>query len=125
MRNVVDARDVEGVRKTPSRISKLLLSEGSVGARNFSMGLNITAVGSMIPDHSHDNEEEGMFIISGKGKLIVEGEEQELHPGMAIYVPPGVKHSIVNTGKEELKLVWVYAPPLPEHRRKERRNDYV
>lgn len=117
MKNVVDQKNVEGIRRVPPRISKLLLSEVSVGACNFSMGLNITAPGSMIPEHSHQHEEEGMFVISGTGKLIMNDEEQEIYPGMAIYVPPGTKHSIVNTGAEELRLVWVYAPPLPEHRK--------
>lgn len=118
MKYVIDARDVEGVRRIPNRVSKLLLSESNVGIRNISMGMNITDVGSMIPEHAHNDIEEAMFVISGKGKLIIEGKEQELRPEMAIYIPPGVKHSIVNTGKEELKLLWVYAPPLPEHRKK-------
>lgn len=120
MEHVVDAKEVEGVRRTPSRVSKLLLSEFSVGARNLSMGMNITDIGSMIPKHVHENEEEAMFIISGRGKLILEDGEQELHPGMAIYMPPGVEHSIVNTGEEELKLVWVYVPPLPAHRKRQK-----
>jgi len=116
MKYVVDSTMVEGVKKIPSRVSKLLLSEASVGARGFSMGQNVTAVGSRIPEHAHEASEEGMYIISGQGRLITEEGEQELRAGMAIYMPPGVKHSILNTGDEELKLVWVYCPPLPQHK---------
>jgi putative monooxygenase len=115
MKYVIDSEKVEGVRRMPSRVSKLLLSEFSVGAKNLSMGVNITDVGSMIPRHAHEGGEEAMFIIGGKGTFVVEDEEQEVRPGMAIYIPPGVEHSIVNIGEEELKLVWVYSPPLPEH----------
>ena len=61
-----------------------------------------------------------MFIISGKGRLVLEDEEQEVGPEMAIYMPPGKEHSIVNIGEEELKLVWVYSPPLPEHRKQQK-----
>jgi len=100
MRYIVDSATVEGVKKIPTRVSKLLLSEGTVGARGFSMGQNVTAVGSRIPEHAHESSE----------------EEEELRAGMAIYMPPGVKHSILNTGDEELKLIWVYSPPLPQHR---------
>ena len=117
MKYVIDSEKVEGVRRMPSRISKLLLSEFSVGAKNLSMGVNITDIGSMIPKHAHEGGEEAMFIISGKGTLVVENEERELGPGMAIYMPPGVEHSILNTGEGELKLVWVYSPPLPKHRK--------
>ncbi len=117
MNYVVDSSMVKGVKKIPSRTSKLLLSEISVGAQGFSMGQNVTAVGSQIPEHMHEISEEGMYIVSGQGRLITDEGEQELGPGMAIYMPPGVKHSIINTGNEELKLVWVYCPPLPHHKK--------
>jgi mannose-6-phosphate isomerase-like protein (cupin superfamily) len=118
MNYVVDAASVEGVKKIPSRTSKLLLSESSVGAKGFSMGQNVTDVGSRIPEHAHEDVEEGMYLISGRGRLITDEGEQDLRPGMAIYMPPGVRHSIVNTGDEPMKLVWVYSPPLAGHRRK-------
>jgi len=117
MNYVVDAKTVEGVKKIPSRTSKLLISEISVGATGFSMGQNVTDVGSRIPEHAHEDTEEGMYLISGQGRLITDEGEQDLVPGMAIYMPPGVKHSIVNTGDEPMKLVWVYSPPLPNHRK--------
>jgi putative monooxygenase len=117
MKYVVDAADVEGVKKVPNRVSKLLLSEMSVGIQGFSMGQNVTEVGSRIPEHVHDVSEEGMFVFSGQGRLITDEGEQDLVPGSAIYMPPGVKHSIINTGDEDLKLVWVYSPPLPQHRK--------
>ncbi len=117
MNYVVDAAAVEGVKRIPSRTSKVLLSELSVGARGFAMGQNVTDVGSQIPEHAHEGTEEGMYIVSGKGRLITAEGEQDLVPGMAIYMPPGVRHSIVNTGDEPLKLVWVYCPPLPSHRK--------
>jgi mannose-6-phosphate isomerase-like protein (cupin superfamily) len=117
MKYVVDAADVEGVKRVPNRVSKVLLSEMNVGIRGFSMGQNVTEVGSRIPEHAHDASEEGMYIVSGRGRLITDEGEQDLVAGMAIYMPPGVKHTIVNTGDEELKLVWVYSPPLPQHRK--------
>jgi mannose-6-phosphate isomerase-like protein (cupin superfamily) len=70
----VVAADVEGEERIPKRVSKLLLAPKTVGTRNVSMGLNVTAVGSMIPDHVHEDSEEVMFIISGRAKLVIEGE---------------------------------------------------
>ncbi len=119
MKYVVDAADVEGVKKVPNRVSKLLLSEMSVGIQGISMGQNVTEVGSRIPEHVHEESEEAMFVFSGRGRLITEEGEQDLVAGSAIYMPPGVKHSIINTGDEDMKLVWVYSPPLPQHRKQE------
>jgi putative monooxygenase len=112
----VVAENVEGEYRAPPRVSKLLLAPKTVGTRNVSMGLNVTEVGSMIPDHVHEDSEEVMFIISGRAKLVIEGEgEWEIGPETAIYSPLGKKHRLENIGDEPLKLVWVYGPPLPQH----------
>lgn len=112
----VVAADVQGEYRTPPRVSKLLLSPKTVGTRAVSMGLNVTEVGSMIPDHIHEDSEEVMFIISGRAKLVIEGEgEWEIGPETAIYSPLGKKHRLENIGDEPLKLVWVYSPPLAQH----------
>ncbi len=119
MKYIVKEKDVEGVKREPARVSKILISEHSVGAKNISMGTNVTEVGSRIPVHTHADVEEAMFIASGKGKLIVNGgaEEYPLEAGTAIFAPKGVSHEIVNIGDEPIKVIWAYSPPLPEHRK--------
>lgn len=50
-------------------------------------------------------------IEQGEGKAVLDGEEHELHEGMVIIIPKGVRHNIVNTSKDELmKLYTLYAP---------------
>lgn len=113
----VRAADVEGEYRTPPRVSKLLLAPKYGGVQNLSMGMNVTEVGSMIPDHAHEDSEEVLFLISGRAKLVIEGEgEWEIGPETAFYSPIGKKHRLENIGDEPLKLVWVYCPPLPTHR---------
>ena len=112
----VKAADVEGEFRNPPRTSKLLLAPKFGGVKNLSMGMNITEVGSMIPDHAHEDSEEVLFLISGRAKLVIEGEgEWEIGPETAFYSPIGTKHRLENIGDEPLKLVWVYCPPLPKH----------
>jgi putative monooxygenase len=112
----VRAADVEGESRIPPRVSKLLLAPKFGGVKNVSMGMNITEVGSEIPEHLHEASEEVLFLISGRAKLIIEGEgEWEIGPETAFYSPVGVKHRLVNIGDEPLKLIWVYCPPLPSH----------
>lgn len=113
----VKAADVEGEYRTPPRVSKLLLAPKFGGVKHLSMGMNITEVGSMIPDHSHEESEEVLFLISGRAKLVIEGQgEWEIGPETAFYSPLGAKHRLENIGDEPLKLVWAYCPPLPSHR---------
>lgn len=110
------AADVEGEFRTPPRVSKLLLAPKFGGVENVSMGMNITEVGSMIPDHAHETSEEVLFLISGRAKIVIEGVgEWEIGPETAFYSPRGVKHRVENIGDEPLRIVWVYSPPLASH----------
>lgn len=112
----VKAADVEGEYREPPRRSKLLLAPKFGTTKYVSMGMNITEVGSMIPDHVHEESEEVLFLISGRAKLVVEGVgEWELEPETAFVSPIGIKHRVENIGDEPFKLVWVYCPPLPSH----------
>jgi mannose-6-phosphate isomerase-like protein (cupin superfamily) len=113
----VKAAEVEGDYRIPPRVSKLLLAPKYGGVENVSMGMNITEVGSMIPDHVHEESEEVLFLISGRAKIVIEGEgEWEIGPETAFYSPIGKKHRVENIGDEPLRIVWVYSPPLPGHR---------
>jgi putative monooxygenase len=112
----VRAKDVEGEFRTPPRVSKLLLAPKFGGVSKVSMGMNITEVGSMIPDHVHESSEEVLFLISGRARIVIEGEGSwEIGPETAFYSPLGKKHRVENIGDEPLRIVWVYCPPLPSH----------
>jgi len=113
----VKAADVQGEFRTPPRTSKLLLAPKFGGVNNVSMGMNITEVGSMIPDHVHEESEEVLFLISGRARIVIEGEGSwEIGPETAFYSPLGKKHRVENIGDEPLRIVWCYCPPLPSHR---------
>lgn len=55
--------------------------------------------------HSHKQRDEVWVIISGKGHTLVDGMEQEVHPGDVITMQAGCRHTI--TAETELKLVEV------------------
>ena len=50
----------------------------------------------------------------GVGKAVLDGKESPLVDGSAVVVPAGLRHNIVNTGGEPMKLYTVYSPP--EHK---------
>lgn len=50
-------------------------------------------------------------IEKGLGMAILDGVSHDITDGSAIIVPAGVKHNIVNTGAEEMKLYTLYMPP--------------
>jgi mannose-6-phosphate isomerase-like protein (cupin superfamily) len=45
--------------------------------------------------HYHERTDEFYYIIDGQGKMVVDEEEIELHRGVVVYVPRGVKHKAI------------------------------
>jgi len=59
----------------------------------------------------HPDNDQFFRFESGKGKCIIDGNEYEIENGVAILVPAGAQHNIINTSNaEELKLYTIYAP---------------
>src|SRR5260370_42341648 len=42
--------------------------------------------------HYHERTDEFYYVIDGHGNMILDDEEIELHKGVVVYVPRGVKH---------------------------------
>jgi mannose-6-phosphate isomerase-like protein (cupin superfamily) len=45
--------------------------------------------------HYHKQTDEFYYIIDGRGKMVLDDEEIEVHEGIVVYVPRGVKHKAV------------------------------
>jgi len=59
----------------------------------------------------HTENDQFFRIESGQGKCIIDGNEYELKDGVAIIVPSGAEHNVINTSQtEELKLYTIYSP---------------
>lgn len=87
--------------------------EGEAHIRKYNdpqMGsiVNITLpVGSSIGLHTHKGNCEIVYVLSGAGTYIDDGETSPLTAGMTTYCPEGHSHSIINTGKQPLVLLGV------------------
>jgi len=114
---VVHIKDVKGTQPDPVRMSWLLVAGKTVDAQNLSMGINETYPGGIVPEHTHNAEEEVNFFFAGRGKFVTEGEEIPLEPGVCLYIPPGLSHKIINDGDEVIRFMWIFAPQLATHRK--------
>ncbi len=57
---------------------------------------------SSIGIHAQSSGDDMNFIISGQGKAICDGIEEELKPGVMHICPKGSEHSILNDSEEDL-----------------------
>ena len=63
--------------------------------------------GGSIGDHTQDSGDDLNYIISGTGKAVCDGVEEELRPGVMHICPKGSAHSIINTGEDDLVMLTV------------------
>lgn len=57
---------------------------------------------------AHDDQE-GFYVLEGRGRALIGGEEFVMEPGMAFMVPAGVTHTMKReAGSEYCKVLWFH-----------------
>ena len=89
----------------PGRFMRWLANEDSLHANNLSVCVIRVMPGETVrPAHSHPKGEEAIHIISGSGRVMVNGEVSPVKTGSTILIPQGEVHMLQNTGNEEMKV---------------------
>lgn len=70
------------------------------------------AAGGEIPEHTHTVETETAYVLSGKAVLHVDGATYAFEAGVNASIPPGARHSVVNSYDEPLLIYAIHTPPL-------------
>jgi mannose-6-phosphate isomerase-like protein (cupin superfamily) len=66
---------------------------------------------SEIGQEIHADNDQFFRFESGEGKCIIDGHEYALSDGVAVVVPAGAQHNIINTSEtEDLKFYTIYSP---------------
>ena len=95
----------------PGRRFRWLVAEDRVKAQNCSVCVIRIAPGDKVfPAHSHPNGEEVIYILSGSGRVLVDGDIAPVRMGSTVLFPQGKPHMLHNTGAEEMKVVCFFAP---------------
>ena len=89
--------------------------EKYIEAKMYFDGLNRFMIGHIptggsVGEHVHETNSEVIYVISGNGYVIYDGQREELHKGSVHYCPKGHKHTMVNDHEEDL----VYFAVVPE-----------
>jgi len=68
--------------------------------------------GEEIGSETHPDVDQFFRFEAGEGKVVIDGGEYGVSDGMAVVVPAGAEHNVVNVSEsEELKLYTIYSPP--------------
>ncbi|MCL1921956.1 MAG: cupin domain-containing protein [Kiritimatiellaeota bacterium] len=67
----------------------------------------VIAPGATIGEHAHEADDEIYIVLSGQGRILENGEWQDIRPGDAILTGNGASHSVENTGDAPLVIAAV------------------
>lgn len=91
-------------------VRNLLNTAKTGGTAPFSMGVQTVAAQSFIREHTHDDHEEIIFVVQGRGIARVDGVEHPLEAGSCAYIGPGIKHHFLNPNDEPLSFTFLLMP---------------
>lgn len=110
---IVQEQEFVGERlETPfGREVKHLVADWNAGATKLWVGVSAIDPDSASNPHTHLEQEEVFYCLSGRGLIRVGSEEAELRPGSCVFIPAGVEHQLVNTRSGEvLRVLYATAP---------------
>ena len=94
--------DVEGVQ-LPGRFHKMIVQPENMACSTMCAGVAFFPGKSHAPEHVHEQGEEILYVLEGRGYMYFDGEKREIKPGMFMFAPKGVVHSIEATSEEDVR----------------------
>jgi mannose-6-phosphate isomerase-like protein (cupin superfamily) len=68
--------------------------------------------GEEIGQERHEGHDQFIRVEAGEGVAILDGEEHRLEDGVAVVIPAGTLHNVINTSQSEpMRLYTLYTPP--------------
>lgn len=93
-----------------STYSFKLIGQDTCGSKRVSLALSEVQPGGGVDRDRHPDSDQIFFVLSGQGRAIVDGENFDLEPYSALFVPAGAWHEIQVTGYQVLRLIVLLAP---------------
>ncbi len=84
------------------------LGDAHSQAAQMTLGAGETEGG---PGNRHRGADQWLFVVSGEGVAVVNGERVELRPGSLLLIERGDRHEIRNTRQFPLRTLNFYVPP--------------
>lgn len=107
---IVDRRRVQAfITKDTSEIREILSPRNSSLQRQ-SLAEATLKTGQSTEEHYHSVAEEIYYVLEGRGRMRIEGEEQIVESGDGIAILPGKRHRLMNIGDKDLVFLCCCSP---------------
>lgn len=98
---------MQNISKSPQSFFKVIAT-----AANSQLAEMVLSAGASTggPQNQHATSEQWLYVVSGEGEAILDGEKIDLEAGNWLLIEAGETHEIRNTGQVDLQTFNLYAP---------------
>jgi mannose-6-phosphate isomerase-like protein (cupin superfamily) len=91
-------------------LSKALVMPETAGSQDIDYRISMYQPMAYVKPHKHKVQEQVYHVLEGEGLMEIDGEQHVVRKHDFIFLPPGVEHSISNTGLVDLVFLVVTSP---------------
>lgn len=110
IRNIAETPWREFPNHFGGALSKPLVMPETMGSRHLDYRISMYQPMAYVERHSHKLQEQIYHVLEGEGLMEIGDKTQVVRKHDVIYLPPGVPHSIANTGLVDLVFVVATSP---------------
>ena len=91
-------------------LSKPLVMPETAGSRHIDYRISMYQPMARVALHKHRVQEQVYHVLEGEGLMEIDGTARVVRKHDVIFLPPGIEHSISNTGLTDLVFLVVTSP---------------
>ena len=110
IRNIAEVPWREFPNHFGGALSKPLVMPETAGSKYIDYRISMYQPMAYVKLHRHKTQEQVYHVIEGEGLMQIDGEKRVVRRHDFIFLPPGVDHSIENTGLTDLVFLVVTSP---------------
>jgi mannose-6-phosphate isomerase-like protein (cupin superfamily) len=95
-------------------LSKPLVMPETAGSLHIDYRISCYQPMAHVARHKHQIQEQIYHVLDGEGLMEIGDETRVVRKHDVIFLPPGVEHSITNSGLTDLVFIVATAPPTDE-----------
>jgi quercetin dioxygenase-like cupin family protein len=115
---VIPLAEVDPIELPGGSWSRMLVTASRVSNNRSSLGYSVFTPGTALTPVSHQTEEVA-YVVQGTGEIRLDDGATPFQAGDALFIPANTWHAVVNTGDEE--VIMVFGFPFPDYPPTERR----
>jgi mannose-6-phosphate isomerase-like protein (cupin superfamily) len=114
VRNIAEVPWKEFPNHFGGALSKPLVRPENAGTRHIDYRISMYQPMAHVEKHAHKVQEQVYHVLEGEGLMEIDGETRVVRKHDVIFLPPGIEHSIANSGISDLIFLVVTSPVTDE-----------